>query len=366
MNRQSFLKRAISASLYLTFAKPFQLLSQPMEETRLLWNELIDFARWCPTVHNLQPHKLKIISHNEAELYYDPSRLLAIGDPASIFATVALGVFIEHLTIAAAPFHQRIEIVEVYAPVSNKNINLTRFAKLKLVSADSDNNVDRSLIKKRRTSRLQYNGKALAENTLQTLEKNAAQFNHEFFSSSDPELIDWMVALNQKTLFEDLKDKSNREELDKLFRYNEVDAANKKDGLWATCMGFKGSLMQSVFQQHEKWQKGLRAFFLSKQYKHTFNGTSTLAWFSGPFQNTNDWLNAGRMLAINWLSITKDNAYIQPFGSLITNKNAYEAINQQLKSSEDKNKSIWMLFRAGYSQLPARSYRLETNEIIIN
>jgi hypothetical protein len=365
MDRSTFIKQSLSATFLFALFNPVRLLAKNNLENNLpTWEELIDYARWCPTVHNLQPHQIKIISETEAELYYDPKRLLAIGDPDSIFATVALGVFIEHLSIAATPYYKKIEVIEVAKPISIKADSIQLFAKLKLVNSYSNSNIDRSLILKRRTSRLPYNGEALKTNTLLSIGKTADVFNHDFHYSSDATLIDLMIELNQATLFEDLENNDNRAELDRLFRYNEIDAATKKDGLWSKCMGFKGSLMQSVFQHHEKWQHGIRKFFLSNHYKNTFNGTSTLGWFSGKFENTNDWLQAGRMLAISWLSMTKDNAYIQPFGSLITNKKAYEKINEKLKTNTD-GKSIWMIFRAGYSKEPARSFRLSTNDIII-
>ena len=42
-------------------------------------------------------------------------------------------------------------------------------------------------------------------------------------------------------------------------------------------------------------------------------------------KNTEDYLNCGKMMARCWLLITKKKAYIQPFGSLVTNPNAYLA-----------------------------------------
>ena len=51
-----------------------------------------------------------MISENRAELYYDPKRLLPHGDPKSVFSTVAMGIFIEHLSIAASKFDYDVKI----------------------------------------------------------------------------------------------------------------------------------------------------------------------------------------------------------------------------------------------------------------
>ncbi len=365
MNRQTFFKQSFSVALGLVLASPLRLFSKDNQSSSI-WNELVDYARWCPTVHNLQAHQLRIVSEEIAELYYDPKRLLPVGDPQSIFATVALGVFIEHLSIAAKPYGKSILIEAIHNQVSIQQTNATLFATIKLVPHHEVNEIDRDLIKKRRTSRLAYDGKPLKAETLNTLHTIAAKYNHTFHFTENANLINTILDFNQTILFEDLSDQSNREELDRLFRYDEASAAKTKDGLWSACMGFKGALMQSVFQHHEKWQSGIRKIFLSKHYRHTFSGTSTIAWFKGDFDSVNDWLNAGRLLANSWLHVTKDGAFIQPFGSLITNQNAYKAINQKLESEHaSTEKKLWMIFRIGYSKAPARSYRLSTEQIII-
>lgn len=366
ITRSHFLKSNILLLTSFLIIDPFEKLFSNSNKIKHIptWQEIIEIARWSPTVHNLQPHKLKIISETEAHLYYDPTRLLPVGDPNSIFATVAMGVFIENLAIVASSFEYKLEVKEINSPISINAKEQTKFASLTLISSKEKDNLDKDLILKRRTSRLQYNGKALGEDVITQIKNEALKFNHECFTSNNEDFIDLIIDLNQKTLFEDLESKENREELDKLFRYTDDEAKLKKDGLWATCMGFSGSLMKSIFKNHQKWEKGLRKKILSNHYKHSFNGTSTLCWFGGAFDNTDDWINAGRMFARNWLILTKENAYLQPFGSLITNKGAFEKINATLDLPKDEKK-IWLIFRAGYSKEPARSFRLTTDEIII-
>lgn len=365
-SRRTFLKKSIKATFFIVLLAPFrQLFASFKNENKLpTWTELVNYARWCPTVHNLQPHKIKIISETEAELYYDPTRLLPVGDPNSIFITIAMGIFIEHISIAAAPYGAMVEITEVFNPIKTSATKQTLFAKLKLAPIVNKEELDRELITKRRTSRLHYDGKPLKEDTIAKIKKQAEKFEHEFFSSTDKDLVDLVIELNQQTLFEDLKSKADRDELYKLFRYSKEEAQTQKDGLWAKCMCFSGSLMKSVFRHHERWEKGLRKNLLSSHYKSSFKGTATICWFGGQFNDTNDWLNAGKMLARNWLLFTKEGAYIHPFGSLITNVEAYKKINKKFTQPME-GKKIWMIFRAGYSNEPTKSYRLSTEEIII-
>ena len=353
------------AGLAVTVFNPLRQLFASAGETAMPgWRELVSYARWCPTVHNLQPHKIKIISATEAELYYDPARLLPVGDPGSIFATVALGIFHEHLSIAAAKYRKAVVMSEISAPVSTGNTGLILFARLEIVNATASEELDRELFLKRRTSRLQYDGQKLSDVTIGKMKKEAEHNGHAFFFSSDQALVNSIVDLNQEVLFEDLASKPNNEELNQLFRYSEKEAAEKKDGLWSRCMGFPGILMSAVFRHPDKWLHGTKKKFLAGRYKRSFKGTSTLCWFGSKFNNTEDWLQAGRIFARNWLILTRDNAYLQPFGSLITNAAANKTINTIL-TRPNEDKKIWLIFRAGYSKEPSRSFRLDTDQIII-
>ncbi|HET6995469.1 MAG TPA: hypothetical protein VFI06_10835, partial [Chitinophagaceae bacterium] len=207
-------------------------------------------------------------------------------------------------------------------------------------------------------------GEPLRDKTIQALKDEALRFGNEVFYSSEKKMVDEVIRLNQQTLFEDLDSTPNRGELNELFRYTDKEAETKKDGLWARCMCFPGKLMKSVFTDHERWEHGLKKAALAGYYRNSFKGTHTICWLGGNFENTADWLNAGKTLARCWLLLTKERACIHPFGSLITNKAAYEKIKAMFPLPAKGR--IWMIFRAGYSKEPARSYRLDTKEIIVN
>src|SRR6476469_3446571 len=63
------------------------------------WTELLDYARWTPSPHNVQPWKLLVLTDTDARLYYEPARLLPHGDLTSCFTIIGLGMFIESLRI---------------------------------------------------------------------------------------------------------------------------------------------------------------------------------------------------------------------------------------------------------------------------
>jgi hypothetical protein len=129
-------------------------------------------------------------------------------------------------------------------------------------------------------------------------------------------------------------------------------------------MGFPGILMKWVFRNHSVWVKGLPKILLGSYYKYSFKNTTTLCWFISPFESPKEWFEAGRMFGRCWLLFTKEGAYIHPFGSLITNEKAFNKIKETLKIAATE-KALWMIFRAGYSKKPTRSYRLSVDELII-
>ncbi|MEM9884705.1 MAG: hypothetical protein AAF849_02365 [Bacteroidota bacterium] len=364
MKRRNFLRKSVLLPSLLGFhnllwSKYKSASGLSMEQ----WKNVVDYARWCPTVHNLQAHRIQITSASRAALYYDTERTLPYGDPESVFLKVALGIFIEHLSIAAALYGKRIEVEEIL-PTTHRKGKLIHFANLKLTERLQEKEIAHELILKRRTSRIVYERRAISPRTLDKMKAEAEAFSHYFDWSSNPKLINTFMNINQKALFQDLADDDVRKELDDLFRYNQKQAKETRDGLSAKCMAFPSALIRSVFQKHKRWTKPPLKGLLKKTYLSKFKNTQTLAWFSGKFETSEDLVQSGRMFARAWLRATEDNCYLQPFGSLITNPIAYAQINEALPGSFDKGK-IWMIFRIGHSDEPARSERLELNTILL-
>jgi hypothetical protein len=329
------------------------------------WQSLIETARWCPTVHNLQPHRIKIISNNTAELYYDPKCLLPIGDPKAIFATIALGIFIEHLNITAKQNNCEILIEGNLTPIDINAVSYKKFATLKLSTSKCTEIITKNDIINRRTSRLHYDGIAIDKNEIDILKNEVLSHKHNLNSSNNSVLINKIIDHNKNTLFEDLSSAENCKELDRLFRYSHHEAKEKKDGLWARCMGFPGALVKSIFKHPGHWQNGILKNKLGAFYKKSFLGTATICWVNGPFASTNDWAHAGKMMARLWLMATKHNMYIQPFGSLITNQNAYKHLCETLECT-NPDLPLWMIFRMGHSKTPTKSFRHTTEDLLIN
>ena len=183
------------------------------------WQELVNWARWAPSVHNLQPYRLKIISEEKALLCYDPEFLLPVGDPKSEFATAVMGVFAESLSIAAAPFGYKVEMSTILQTISTDSKEVQPFAQLQLVPNLSKESLAPELLLKRRTSRTDYDGEPLSSATVERCTAIVSNLGGKLFHTHDPEKVEMLVKINQATLFEDLSHAPMREELDRLFRW---------------------------------------------------------------------------------------------------------------------------------------------------
>lgn len=329
-----------------------------------LWLELLEYARWSASPHNIQPWKAKIISETELEIYYLPDRLLPDTDPTGRFTTAGFGIFIENLDVAAHGSGYKIQVQYDSVLLNSKQPEPTLFCRVTLVTTDEKESFNRELIRERRTSRLPYTSEPVAEDLLHELHKIAQDFSEELTYSHDPSLITEILKLNRDTLFYDMADEKARHEVGSWIRYSNSEAYTKKDGLWSYCLGFPGFLLYLFIKMRFFFELPIIKPFIREQYYQTTAGTSTIAWLVGPFSTPQEWFQAGRMLARLWLAMTNKGVYLHPFGSIITNEKAYARLKDLIKPNE-KDGVLWLIVRLGHSALPPRSLRLSVEDILM-
>lgn len=329
-----------------------------------LWEEFLEYARWAPSPHNVQPWKIELLSEDAVDLYYDPKRLLPDEDPDGMFMTVGFGIFIEMLSIAAKAKGYSVNIEYDGSRLDANNKEPVFFAHLFLEKNTEAESLDRELIKQRRTSRLAYNNEPISDEVVKELQSIAENFEQQCQISSDPQTVDWVVKLNKDTMFYDMNDDATRKEVGQWIRYSLREASQKRDGLWAYCMNVTSFILYIFF--HARWIINLPGVnqLAGKIYLRTTKGTRTVAWLQGPVATPFDWLQSGRMLARLWLTLTKHGIGLHPFGSIITNKAAHQRLREKFNADESKN-MLWLIMRLGYSEVPPQSFRLELSDILI-
>jgi hypothetical protein len=325
------------------------------------WRSLLETARWAPSPHNIQPWRLRVASETEAELLYDPTRLLPETDPTGRFTMVGLGIFVECLAIAARAEGVELDARFRYEPLDPTADGLVPLATLSLAPLGAAEALTPDLVLRRRTSRLPFDGTAVDEALLAELVALAGGWDQTLTASSDPEFVRFVLELNRDTLFYDLADDRARREVGRWLRFSASEAARRPDGFSPAALGFPGWLLYVFFRGHRLLELPLLRSVIRSLYFRTTSGTRTVAWLRGPFERPEDWIPAGRMLARLWLTLTAHGVQLHPFGSIITNERAFARLQERIPAGEGVP---WLIVRLGYSAEPPRSHRLSAQELL--
>jgi hypothetical protein len=328
------------------------------------WAELVEEARWAPSPHNLQAWLLRPRGATEAELLYDPARTLPETDAGGRFITVALGVFIESLAIAAAAGGFRLDVSYDGALIQPGASGATPFARLSLTASAVEEPLSVRLLQERRTSRLAYDGRPVADEVLEELRALAMSRGHTFRWSSDAALVDKVLALNEDTLLFDMTDPVARREVGRWVRFSAAEARRRGDGFSPSTLGFPGPLLRLFFRAHRLLTVPGARDCVRLLYRRTMRGTCTIAWLQGPFSEPHEWLDTGRLLQRLWLTLTAHGVQLHPFGSIVTNGETNEQAHDLLKMTPEDG-TFWLAARLGHSTEPPRSHRLETEQLLV-
>ncbi len=329
------------------------------------WHEILQYGRWAPSPHNMQSWLFQIESDDTVTLMYDPKRLLPGTNPTGSFMYVGFGVLHEMLSIAAAPLVLEVEASYLDVTLDSTLEGPQPLATLKLVPRKQKETLERDLIIERQTSRLPYDGRTIPPEVHQELAQIAEQFGHKYEYSDEQAQVDWVVRLNAETMFFDMSQAEARNEVASWMRFSQQSAEQRKDGLAAEAMGAPGPLMWLF--ANANWLFRLPGLYhlVRYSYEQGMQGTSTVGWLSGPFETPEENERAGRMMARLWLTMTKHQVYLHPFGSVITNPQAHAMMDEHFQN-EDRQDDLWMLMRLGYSDKPYQAKRMPLQNMIVS
>ncbi|MBY0552582.1 MAG: hypothetical protein K2W95_35195 [Candidatus Obscuribacterales bacterium] len=331
-----------------------------------IWTDIVDHARWAPTPHNTQHARFRLLDSRRAVLCYEPSRLLPVEDPRGQFMACGLGIVLEMAAVAAAHHDLDLEVRYLTGTLDHTLSGPQPYAELTLVPRTKPEPLSRELIKQRRTSRLPYDGdRPVSPTVLAELAAIAEGFEHQLEFSSDRKEVDWVLGLNADTMFYDLRDDRTRAEIGMWARYSMKHARKHGDGLAAHAMMFPGFLMWLFFNKNWIFQIPGLSHLCRALYLRSMRGTGTVAWISGDFQTPAGCVNAGRMLARVWLTMTRHGVYLHPFGSVITNERSHKTMEEHFANSQRKH-PLWLLVRLGHSNVPPQAMRLSVDDLIVS
>jgi hypothetical protein len=327
------------------------------------WQEILDDARWAPSPHNTQPWLVEVRSPESAEVFAPRERLLPVEDPGGRFETAAQGMFLEALDIAAGKLDLTVEAEPLFPPLGAHADKRSLVARVRLVPRAEPGRYAAQLLRRRRTSRLPYDGQPVDERVLAELSAVAAEVGHHASFTSDPALVDWVVSLNADTLFYDLDEDDRRTEIGRWTHLDERTAHTRGDGFSPRTLGFPAPIVRLFFHRHGVFHPALIRALARSLYLRSMRGTATVGWIRGLWNTPTDCLTAGRMLLRFWLALTARGLFLQPFGSVITSPTSHARLAERLQVSEGE-REIWLLLRIGSGRPPPRSARRPVAEIL--
>jgi hypothetical protein len=333
------------------------------------WRTIARYAATCPSPHNTQPFRLKVLSAEEAQVVFLPRRGLPVADPKGRFTWLTAGIFIEICAIAAHGLGFELAHSESFEPMYPDGDFETPqvLSHLWLVPRPSRIvDFDPALILERHTSRLPYDGSPIPQELTAEMQAEALRGGHRFETHSDKRSIDWVIELNRQALFHDMENDDIRKELVHWLRFGRREEDITHDGLSSRCLGFPSLLLKSFFTRPRFWTLPGIKQAIGWLYGTSMKGVGTIGWLRGPYANASDWMAAGHTMFRLWLIVTRHGCYWHPYGSVITSDSARSNMIEYLGlAAESDADFVWLLLRLGKSDAPPLSYRLPAEEIML-
>jgi hypothetical protein len=319
------------------------------------WRSIMELGRLAPTPHNTQWYFVHVVDSQTAHVCIDVSIAIPFTDPNDQFRYTGLGVFTRHLELAARAvgfeMQTTFDDLDASGPVTARIVGRRP--------------VDEGLaafLRTRQTSRFAYGEEPLSAAAIQGVQALTDR-RTTLVVTTDPEIVQAVLELNNEILLDDLQDRGTSRELDSWIRYTERSRRRHQNGFTPASLASPAWKIWMVFRLRSLLRFTIVRRWLTAQYLAQ-NRAATVGWISGPLATHDDQFRAGRTLMDAWMTLTEHGYYLQPYGSVITDDAARARLLRTIGVAEAPNELVWMIFRAGTSPPPPRSLRKPVEEYL--
>jgi nitroreductase len=333
-----------------------------------LWRAILEVARSCPSPHNVQPWRIRIVSSDRAELFIDGTRTLPNEDLTGCFVLSAMGMFLESLDLTACQHGLRLDFrlandIHVFARkmADTNSREITLFAFLELYPDPARPVLIRTTdLLARSTSRLSLKRKEVPEEAVARLTSLASERGHRYTHLTDVGLIEEALDHNITAVFHDMNHPPYHDEIASWFRFSPRAVAKHRDGLDWRCMNLSRAEFWMSARLPQVLQIPLARAYFRRRYRKQLGYVPAIGVLSGPFFEAEHSIASGRFLLRFWLEVTTLGLYFHPYGNLVTNPAAAEWTRQRIGIENS-----WLIFKIGYSDVPPRSLRRTVDQILL-
>jgi len=324
----------------------------------------------APSPHNTQSWKFEIVDDMQMCLYVDENILLPATDPPSRQIHMGAGCFIETAVLGAQRLGYKSDVV--YFPqgyVNESDFGKKPVASIQLINEEVKVDPLAANIESRQTNRRKYNGSLITKTEYDELLRltGTSHSNLVFINSNFDPYLDIFYRgfeIESKTF-------ETNEETRNLFRFNEQQREEKRDGISIPQMGYKGMMIGLAEKSldmgdKEKWHSDKSINLSLKNVKKGIESTKGIVIWYTESNEFIDWVKSGRDYVRFSLALTSKDLYAHPYNQAIQEydemKSARDELNILLELKEPQK--IQMIVRIGRSSLPYYSYRRNLNDYI--
>ena len=331
--------------------------SGPSPDEKDMRLKVLAYAMLCPNPHNKQPWLIEFTGPDSLDLYVDPSRLLPATDPFYRQIHIGQGTFLETLAIAATSFGYRADIQ--YFPqgmYNNTQLQDMPVASIKLIE-DKQVQTDPLFahLLQRQSNKREYNNEALSGQHKSSLHEFHAENSLSSFTLVDsPEAKQKLENVLTQAMEIEVGNKARDEETIKMFRFNQQETDQFRDGFGVAQSGVSGLkkvLIENIILSRESVEKDPTAFGEQavEMTQKSAASTATFGWMTTQGNSRLDQVKIGREYCRMNLKTTSLGLAQHPMSQVLQEYEEMLTLQEDFKThfKIKKTDTVQMLFRLG-------------------
>jgi hypothetical protein len=323
----------------------------------------------APNAHNTQPWRIEVLSDTEAQVYFDPDRLLPATDPPGRQVHISHGTLLEMTAIAATHLGYRAEIELLpKGEMTLAEYGTKPTAYLSLI-ADPQVNEDPlfSQVLLRRSSRLPHTPQSITDDERAAITSAATRPGVEPGWIPAQRMAEAIELVIQGMAIE-VRGYGTFEETNQWWRFSDAEIATKGDGLNANTAGVTGLTLLALrtITRPGNWHMWFnRAGYLSA-FAKAARSTQALFTLVTPANTMADWITTGRSYVRAQLTAGGYNLRFHPVSQTLQEFPQMDPLRARMDALVNVTPpaKLQMLVRVGHTQPPALSPRRDLQNIV--
>lgn len=338
---------------------------------------VLSYAILAPNPHNKQPWLIQMKGDNSFDLYVDPDRLLPESDPPHRQIHIGQGTFLENLSIAARNLGYRPKID--YFPegmYGNDTLEEKPVASITLIQDPFVKpDILFNYILRRQSNKRIYDKKPLAQSQLADLTAALDYDTNDygFNISTNVLVLEQLSEMLTEAMSIDTSDQQRDDESLAMFRFNDGELEQHRDGFGVPQMGADGVrklIIENLFISRKSLQQDRNSWRAqsTEGARKQAESAAAFGWLTSSNNTRLNQIEAGRMYNRINLAATALGIAIHPMSQILQEYPDMQSLQHKLKDflGVPNDHTIQMLFRLGIAEDVTHSARRPVEDMFMN